>query len=57
MSNRAEDCGARVNSELRIGLAVGEPPNMRVKLAAPTSKGIQLFVKTTTLRRSLRAFR
>ena len=32
-------------------------PNMRVKLAAPTSKGIRLFVKTKALRRSLRAFR
>jgi hypothetical protein len=32
-------------------------PNTRVKLAAPTSKGIHLFVKTKTLRGSLRAFR
>ena len=32
-------------------------PNTRVKLAAPTSKGIHLFVKTKTLRRSLRAIR
>jgi hypothetical protein len=32
-------------------------PNKRVKLAAPTSKGIHLFVKTKTLRGSLRAFR
>jgi len=32
-------------------------PNMRVKLAAPTSKGIHLFVNTKTLRRSLRASR
>jgi len=32
-------------------------PNTRVKLSAPTSKGIHLFVKTKTLRRSLRAFR
>ena len=30
---------------------------MRVQLAAPTSKGTHLFVKTQTLRRSLRAFR
>ena len=32
-------------------------PNMRLKLAAPTSKGIHLFVSYTALRRSLGASR
>ena len=32
-------------------------PNRRLKLAAPTSKGIHLFVNDTALRRSLSAIR
>src|SRR5215475_14414650 len=32
-------------------------PNMRLKLAAPTSKGTHLFVNDQTLRRSLSAIR
>jgi len=33
------------------------PPNTRLKLAAPSSKGICLFVSDHTLRRSLGAIR
>ena len=49
-------CGL-LSSRVMNSLQRSVLPNMRLKLAAPTSKGIHLFVNDTALRRSLSAFR
>ena len=52
-----EGCGHYAEAALWVWVSVTPPSNMRLKLTAPASKGIHLFVNYTALRRSLGASR